>query len=49
MGILLAFSRLIDATSERIGRLVYWLVLLAVINSSGNATVRYTLDTSSNA
>ena len=49
MGILLAFSRLIDATSERIGRLVYWLVLLAVIISSGNATVRYTLDTSSNA
>lgn len=49
MSILLAFSRLIDALNERVGRLTYWLILLAVIISSGNAVVRYTLDTSSNA
>jgi TRAP-type mannitol/chloroaromatic compound transport system permease small subunit len=49
MGLLLLFSRLIDALNERIGRLVYWLVLAAVLVSSGNATVRYTLDISSNA
>lgn len=49
MKILLAISRLIDAINDRVGRLVYWLVLLAVIVSSGNAVVRYTFNTSSNA
>ena len=49
MGILLAFSRLIDAMNERIGRLTYWLILLAVILSAGNAVIRYSLNTSSNA
>ncbi|HEX6959839.1 MAG TPA: TRAP transporter small permease subunit [Ferrovibrio sp.] len=49
MGILLAICRLIDALNERVGRLVYWLVLAAVIISAGNATIRYTFDTSSNA
>ena len=49
MKILLALSRLIDAINERIGRLVYWCVLVAVLVSAGNATVRYTFSMSSNA
>jgi len=46
---LLGLSRVIDAINEGIGRLVYWLVLVAVIISAGNATVRYAFSTSSNA
>jgi TRAP-type mannitol/chloroaromatic compound transport system permease small subunit len=46
---LLRLSRAIDWLNERIGRLVYWGVLIAVLVSAGNAVVRYTLDTSSNA
>lgn len=49
MALLLGISRLIDAVNDRIGRLAYWLVLVAVIVSSGNAVVRYALNTSSNA
>ena len=49
MAILLRISALIDAVNERIGRTVYWLVLASVVVSSGNAVVRYALDTSSNA
>jgi TRAP-type mannitol/chloroaromatic compound transport system permease small subunit len=49
VGALLGLSRLIDGLNERVGRLVYWLVLVAVLISAGNATIRYTLDTSSNA
>ncbi len=49
MAFLSGMSRLIDALNERIGRLVYWLVLVAVLVSSGNAIVRYALNTSSNA
>lgn len=49
MGILLKVSGLIDALNEAVGKLVYWLVLVAVVVSAGNATIRYTLDTSSNA
>lgn len=49
MNALLRFSRFIDAVNERVGRLVYWAVLIAVIVSAGNATVRYSLHTSSNA
>ena len=49
MKLLLGVSRGIDWISDRIGRLVHWCVLLAVLTSAGNATVRYTLDTSSNA
>jgi TRAP-type mannitol/chloroaromatic compound transport system permease small subunit len=45
---LLALSRLIDGLNERIGRLVYWLVLLAVVISAGNASVRYLFHNSSN-
>ena len=49
MGFLLRLSRVIDALNERVGHLVYWLILGAVLVSAGNATVRYALDTSSNA
>lgn len=46
---LLSLSRLIDAANERVGRLVYWLILVAVLVSAGNAIVRYALNRSSNA
>jgi TRAP-type mannitol/chloroaromatic compound transport system permease small subunit len=46
---LLRISRAIDALNEAIGHLVYWAVLAAVLVSAGNASVRYALDTSSNA
>lgn len=49
MRFLLAFSRLIDGLNERVGRAVYWMVLAAVLVSSGNAVVRYLFDYSSNA
>ena len=37
MKTLLALARLIDALTERIGRLVIWLVLVATLISAGNA------------
>lgn len=46
---MLAFSRAVDALNERIGRIFYWLVLVAVLISSGNAIVRKAFDMSSNA
>jgi TRAP-type mannitol/chloroaromatic compound transport system permease small subunit len=49
MRALLALSRGIDTLNEWIGTSVRWLVLLAVLVSSVNATLRYTLDESSNA
>lgn len=49
MKLLLGFSRLVDKLNEWIGQSVAWLVLAAVLISAGNATVRYSLDTSSNA
>jgi TRAP-type mannitol/chloroaromatic compound transport system permease small subunit len=45
---LLRVSRAIDALNERVGHLVYWLILAAVLVSAGNATVRYLFDMSSN-
>ncbi|MBI1775470.1 MAG: TRAP transporter small permease subunit [Proteobacteria bacterium] len=48
MTFLLRVSRLIDGLNERVGHSVYWLILVAVLVSSGNAMVRYTLDRSSN-
>src|SRR5260370_40148978 len=47
--ILLRISALIDALNDRVGRTVYWLILVMVLVSSGNATVRYIFDMSSNA
>ncbi len=46
---LLALSRAIDAMNENVGKLSYWLILAAVLISTGNAVVRYTLDRSSNS
>ena len=49
MNFLLALSRAIDAITERVGRLVYWLVLIVLLISAANATVRKAFDYSSNA
>jgi len=46
---LLSLSRAIDGMSERIGRLVYWLVLAVVLISAANASVRKAFNYSSNA
>ena len=45
----LRLSALIDGLNERVGRLTYWLVLIAVLVSAGNAISRYALNMSSNA
>lgn len=49
MKLLLGLSRAIDALNEQIGKLSYWLILAAVLISTGNALVRYTFNSSSNA
>lgn len=49
MSSLLSFSRFIDALNEKIGLAISWALLLAVLICSGNALVRYTFNTSSNA
>jgi TRAP-type mannitol/chloroaromatic compound transport system permease small subunit len=46
---LINISKLIDRLNDNVGKLTYWLTLIAVLVSSGNATVRYLFDTSSNA
>jgi len=49
VNVLLALSRAIDAFTERVGRLVYWLILVVVLISAANAVVRKAFDYSSNA
>jgi TRAP-type mannitol/chloroaromatic compound transport system permease small subunit len=49
MNALLRISALIDGLNEHVGRLAYWLVLAAVLVSSGNAVSRYAFNMSSNA
>ena len=49
MNALLGLSRAIDAMSERIGRIVYWLILVVVLISAANATIRKVFNYSSNA
>src|SRR5450631_3488865 len=49
MKLLLIFSRAIDALNEHVGKLSYWLILAAVLISTGNAIVRYSFNMSSNA
>lgn len=49
MAFLLSIAAFIDALNERIGRACYWLVLIAVLVSSGNAISRYAIGMSSNA
>jgi TRAP-type mannitol/chloroaromatic compound transport system permease small subunit len=46
---LLALARMIDAFTERVGRAVIWLVLVATLVSAANALARYALGESSNA
>ena len=49
MSALLALSRAIDAVTTVIGKSVSWLLLGAVLISTGNAILRKALDMSSNA
>ena len=49
MTLLLKLSQWIDGLTERIGRLTYWLILVAVLVSAGNAVIRYAFNMSSNA
>ena len=46
---LLKLSRAIDAVNFRIGKVLSWLILIVVIISAVNATVRKVFDMSSNA
>jgi TRAP-type mannitol/chloroaromatic compound transport system permease small subunit len=46
---LLRVSRVIDAVNDQFGTLANWLVLLAVLVSTGNAIARYAFDIGSNA
>jgi TRAP-type mannitol/chloroaromatic compound transport system permease small subunit len=47
--IFLAISRLIDAVNYRIGKVLSWLILAAVLVSAINAVVRKVFDASSNS
>jgi TRAP-type mannitol/chloroaromatic compound transport system permease small subunit len=49
LGLLLRISAWIDAINERVGKAVYWLVLVAVLVSAGNAIIRKVFNMSSNA
>ena len=49
MSFLLSLSRLIDRVTDRIGHTIYWLVLVAVLISAANATVRKLFNYSSNS
>lgn len=49
MGGLIALSRLIDRINETIGKAVSWLILVSVLVSAANATIRKIFNTSSNA
>jgi TRAP-type mannitol/chloroaromatic compound transport system permease small subunit len=49
VGALLKFSRLIDAMSEGLGKIIMWLILAAVLISAGNAIMRKAFDIGSNA
>jgi len=46
---LLSLSRLIDRVTDRLGHILYWLILAAVLISAANATVRKLFNYSSNA
>lgn len=49
MKYLLAISRSIDAINQTLGRLMAWLILVAVLVSATNAVIRKALNVSSNA
>jgi len=46
---LLRFSRTVDTFNTRIGQVVAWGILAAILTSAANATVRKVLNTSSNS
>lgn len=48
MSFLLSLSRLIDALTERIGKLAMWFILATTMISAGNAIVRKLFNVSSN-
>jgi TRAP-type mannitol/chloroaromatic compound transport system permease small subunit len=49
MQTLLRLARAVDALNEHVGKWVYWLVLIMVLESAGNAIVRKVFDWSSNS
>jgi TRAP-type mannitol/chloroaromatic compound transport system permease small subunit len=49
MSFLLSLSRFIDKLNEKIGNGIGWALLVSVLICTGNAVVRYTFNTSSNA
>ncbi len=49
MNFLLGLSRLVDKMNEAIGKTVMWGILVAVLISAGNASLRYALNIGSNA
>ncbi len=49
MNALLGLSRVIDALNERLGRSLSWVVLVMVLISAANASVRKIFDVSSNS
>jgi TRAP-type mannitol/chloroaromatic compound transport system permease small subunit len=49
VGALLKLSSLIDRLNERIGKLIMWLILGAVLISAGNASLRKAFNIGSNA
>jgi TRAP-type mannitol/chloroaromatic compound transport system permease small subunit len=49
VGVLLGVSRIIDAVNFRIGKVLAWLILAAVIVSAVNAIIRKLFDMSSNS
>jgi TRAP-type mannitol/chloroaromatic compound transport system permease small subunit len=48
MKFLISLSRFIDTLNEKIGHLVSWALLAAVLICTGNALIRYTFNISSN-
>ncbi|MDO8703138.1 MAG: TRAP transporter small permease subunit [Undibacterium sp.] len=49
MKFIISISRFIDTLNEKIGHGVSWALLAAVLICTGNALIRYTFNTSSNA
>jgi TRAP-type mannitol/chloroaromatic compound transport system permease small subunit len=49
LSLLLSLSRLIDRATERIGKALYWLILVTVLISAANAVVRKAFNYSSNS
>lgn len=48
MTLLLKLSQAIDWLNERVGKGAFWIILIMTLISAGNATMRFTIDYSSN-